>query len=34
MIENMALYARLGFVETHRAGEHGFRRVFMEKQVG
>jgi GNAT superfamily N-acetyltransferase len=34
MTENMALYARLGFVETHRAGEHGFRRVFMEKQVG
>jgi GNAT superfamily N-acetyltransferase len=34
MTENMALYARLGFVETHRAGEHGFRRAFMEKQVG
>jgi GNAT superfamily N-acetyltransferase len=34
MTENMALYARLGFVETHRAGERGFQRVFMEKQVG
>jgi GNAT superfamily N-acetyltransferase len=33
MTENIALYARLGFVETHRAGEHGFMRVFMEKRV-
>ncbi len=29
MTENLALYARLGFVETHRAAEHGFNRVFM-----
>jgi len=29
MTENLALYAHLGFVETHRAAEHGFDRVFM-----
>jgi len=33
MTENQALYARLGFVETHRATEHGFARVFMRKQI-
>lgn len=26
---NIALYARLGFRETHRAEEHGFARVYM-----
>ena len=31
MTENVALYGRLGFVETHRAEEHGFRRVHMRK---
>ena len=31
MIENVALYGRLGFVETHRAEEYGFRRVYMMK---
>jgi ribosomal protein S18 acetylase RimI-like enzyme len=31
MMENVALYRRLGFVETHRAEEHGFRRVYMTK---
>lgn len=31
MVENIALYARLGYVETHRAEQHGHRRVFMEK---
>ena len=31
MTENVALYGRLGFVETHRADEHGFRRVHMTK---
>jgi ribosomal protein S18 acetylase RimI-like enzyme len=29
MTENLAMYAHLGFVETHRATEHGFRRVYM-----
>ena len=33
MTENQALYARLGFVETHRGTEHGFARVFMRKRV-
>jgi ribosomal protein S18 acetylase RimI-like enzyme len=31
MTENIALYERLGFVETHRADENGFRRVYMTK---
>ena len=31
MTENIALYGRLGFVETNRAEEHGFRRVYMTK---
>ena len=31
MTENIALYRRLGFVETHRAEEKGFRRVYMTK---
>jgi ribosomal protein S18 acetylase RimI-like enzyme len=29
MTENLAIYARIGFVETHRATEHGFQRVHM-----
>ena len=29
MRENLALYARIGFVETRRATEGGFDRVFM-----
>ena len=29
MHENLTLYARIGFVETHRASEDGFDRVFM-----
>lgn len=33
MVENAALYARLGFVETHRATQNGFRRIFMEKTL-
>ncbi|MBC2933920.1 GNAT family N-acetyltransferase [Nocardioides sp. zg-1228] len=31
MVENQALYARVGYVETHRAGEAGLVRVFYEK---
>jgi ribosomal protein S18 acetylase RimI-like enzyme len=33
MIENIGLYERLGFVETHRAQEKGFRRVYMTKPL-
>jgi len=29
MTENLAMYARIGFVETRRASEDGFERVFM-----
>ena len=33
MSENIALYRRCGFVETHRAEEQGLRRVFMSKPL-
>jgi ribosomal protein S18 acetylase RimI-like enzyme len=33
MEQNIRLYERLGFVETRRATEAGFRRVFMTKAV-
>jgi ribosomal protein S18 acetylase RimI-like enzyme len=33
MTENVALYGRLGFVETHRREEDGFRRVYMTKPL-
>lgn len=33
MSGNMALYQRLGYRETHRGVEHGFNRVFMEKNL-
>jgi GNAT superfamily N-acetyltransferase len=33
MTENIALYRRLGFVETGRAHEHGLDRVYMEQMV-
>src|SRR5689334_6899964 len=29
MTENLAMYAHIGFVETHRLSEHGFRRIYM-----
>ncbi len=34
MTENIALYQRLGFVETGRGRENGYDRVFMTKRVG
>jgi hypothetical protein len=34
MTENIARYLRIGYVETRRDGEKGFRRVYMEKQIG
>ena len=33
MTENIALYSRLGYVETHRAEEKGLRRVYMAKPI-
>ena len=33
MSENIALYARLGFVETGRGSDVGYDRVFMTKRV-
>ncbi len=33
MTENLAIYARLGFRETGRHTEDGYRRVFMEKRL-
>jgi ribosomal protein S18 acetylase RimI-like enzyme len=34
MVENIALYRRIGFVETHRGEENGFRRAYMRKPLG
>ncbi len=33
MTENIAMYPRYGYVETHRAGQDGFRRVFFSKRL-
>ena len=33
MTENLALYSRLGFVETHRGEEIGLNRVYMSKTI-
>ncbi|HME27019.1 MAG TPA: GNAT family N-acetyltransferase [Acetobacteraceae bacterium] len=33
MTENIALYRRVGFVETHRVSEKGYDRVYMAKQL-
>ena len=34
MTENLAYYARRGYVETHRAEQEGFQRVFFRKPIG
>ncbi len=34
MTENVGLYSRLGWVETHRGEENGFRRVYFVKRLG
>ena len=34
MHENIALYQRIGFVETHRVSEKGYARVYMTKRLG
>jgi ribosomal protein S18 acetylase RimI-like enzyme len=33
MTENQAIYARLGYVETERRAEDGYRRIYLEKQL-
>lgn len=33
MTENIALYSRIGYAETHRAEERGLKRVFMVKRL-
>lgn len=33
MVENIAIYTRRGYVETHRATELGLNRVFMKKPL-
>jgi ribosomal protein S18 acetylase RimI-like enzyme len=33
MSENIALYRRIGFVETHRAREKGYDRVYMTRRL-
>jgi ribosomal protein S18 acetylase RimI-like enzyme len=33
MTENQAIYTRLGYVETERRTEDGYRRVYMEKHL-
>lgn len=33
MTENVELYRHLGFEETHRAEQDGYRRVFMRKRI-
>jgi ribosomal protein S18 acetylase RimI-like enzyme len=34
MSENLALYARIGYVQYERRSEKGLTRVFMRKQLG
>jgi ribosomal protein S18 acetylase RimI-like enzyme len=33
MTENLAMYARIGFVETHRVIEKGFDRVYLRRDL-
>jgi hypothetical protein len=33
MTENIAVYARAGYVETHRGVEKGLHRVYMTKRL-
>ncbi len=33
MTENIGLYSRIGYSETHRTDEKGFRRVYMVKRL-
>ncbi|OJJ74459.1 hypothetical protein ASPBRDRAFT_39579 [Aspergillus brasiliensis CBS 101740] len=33
MVENIAIYTRMGYVETHRADNKGWKRVYMAKSL-
>lgn len=33
MTKNIAMYSRIGFLETHRAEQNGLRRIHMEKAL-
>ncbi len=33
MTENLRYYPRQGYIETHRATENGYRRVFFTKAI-
>jgi ribosomal protein S18 acetylase RimI-like enzyme len=33
MTENIALYSRIGYIETHRAEEKGLRRIYLSKPL-
>lgn len=33
MTENIALYTRIGYVETHRLSEKGYDRIYMSKRL-
>jgi ribosomal protein S18 acetylase RimI-like enzyme len=33
MTENLILYPRLGYIETHRGEQNGYSRVFLEKSL-
>jgi ribosomal protein S18 acetylase RimI-like enzyme len=33
MTENISIYSRIGYCETHRAEENGLRRIYMMKQL-
>ncbi|GLB08731.1 hypothetical protein AtubIFM57258_004635 [Aspergillus tubingensis] len=33
MVENIAIYTRMGYVETHRADNKGWKRVYMAKNL-
>lgn len=33
MTDNLSLYARRGYLETHRENVSGYRRVFMKKEI-
>lgn len=33
MTENQAIYKKIGYVETHRIEEKGFKRVYMRKNI-
>lgn len=34
MVENIAMYPRLGYEESHRVTEKGYARIYMRKKIG